>query len=75
MIAVGAPADLVVVRLDTVRTAGTRRDVALEAAVFSAGAADVHHVVVGGEVVVCEGRHVRFDVAGELAAAIGEVLT
>ncbi len=75
VIAVGAPADLVSVRLDTVRTAGTRRDVALEAAVFSAGAADVHHVVVGGEVVVCEGRHVRFDVAGELAAAIGEVLT
>jgi cytosine/adenosine deaminase-related metal-dependent hydrolase len=74
VIAVGAPADLVTVRLDTVRTAGTRTAFAVEAAVFSAGAADVHHVVVGGEVVVREGQHVRFDVARALAEVMAEVM-
>lgn len=70
-LAVGAPADLVSVRLDTVRTAGASRESLVETVVFAATAADVHHVVVGGAVIVSEGRHVRFDVARALA----EVLT
>ena len=74
VLAVGAPADLVSVRLDSVRTAGTRPSFAVEAAVFSAGAADVHHVVVGGEVVVRDGQHVRFDVARALTEVLAEVL-
>jgi formiminoglutamate deiminase len=74
LIAVGAAADLVSVRLDTVRTAGTQPAFAVEAAVYAATAGDVHHVVVGGEVVVRDGRHVRFDVARELAGVVAEVL-
>jgi formiminoglutamate deiminase len=72
-LAVGAPADLVSVRLDSVRTAGSSGESVLDAVMFAATAADVHHVVVDGEVVVRDGRHVRIDVAGELAASIGAV--
>jgi formiminoglutamate deiminase len=68
-IAVGAPADLVAVRLDTVRTAGT--DPAQVALV--AGAADVSDVVAGGEVVVRGGEHRAGDVGRMLADAIEEV--
>ena len=63
---VGAAADLVTVDLGSVRLAGTDPDHVVEAVVFAGAAADVHHVVVGGEVVVAGGRHVRLDVAGEL---------
>ena len=71
-IRVGARADLVTLRLDTVRTTG-----ALPVAVpaFAATAADVAHVVVDGRVVVRNGRHVSFDVAGELDSAIAAVVT
>jgi len=73
-IAVGAMADLVSVRLDSVRTAGTATaDTALAAAVFAASAADVHHVVSGGRVVVRDGQHQAFDVAAELARTIAVV--
>jgi formiminoglutamate deiminase len=65
-IAVGAPADLTAVRLDSVRTAGT-----LPAqAVLAATAADVHTVVVGGRTVVRDGEHVLGDVGRLLADAI-----
>ncbi len=37
---------------------------------FAGAAADVHHVVVGGEVVVADGRHVRIDVARELERTV-----
>jgi formiminoglutamate deiminase len=63
----GARADLVTVRLDTVRTAG----VDPAGIVFAATAADVTHVVADGRVVVREGRHVTVDVPAELAATIG----
>lgn len=69
-LAVGSPADLVSVRLDSVRTAGAGRHSALEAAVFAATAGDVHHVVAGGRVVVSDGRHSSLDVAAELADVI-----
>ena len=48
------------------RTAGTAPDDALAGVVFAATAADVHHVVVGGRVVVRDGYHTAIDVAAEL---------
>lgn len=67
----GAHADFVTIRLDSVRTAGC--GAGPEVAVFAATAADVHHVVIGGEVRVRDGLHVSIDVAAELAAVIGEL--
>jgi formiminoglutamate deiminase len=72
-LAVGALADLVTVDLSSVRTAGSTAAHALATAVFAANAADVHHVVVGGKVVVVDGRHVSIDVAAELAFSIDDV--
>ncbi|GAA3016682.1 formimidoylglutamate deiminase [Actinokineospora globicatena] len=66
-IAVGAPADLVAVRLDSVRTAGSLP----EQAVLAATASDVDTVVVGGRVVVRSGEHVLGDVGELLMEAIG----
>jgi formiminoglutamate deiminase len=68
-IEVGARADLVAVRLDSVRTAGTGGTV--ETIAFAASAADVSDVVAGGRHVVADGKHVKLDVAAELAASIG----
>lgn len=68
-IEVGAPADLVAVRLDTVRTAGI--DAGQVALV--AGAADVSDVVAGGELVVRDGEHRAGDVARMLAEVIEEI--
>lgn len=71
-IAAGARADLVAVRLDSVRTAGA--DPA--GLVFAAGAADVTDVVIDGRRVVRDGAHVLGDVARLLtdavAATVGE---
>jgi len=67
---VGAEADLVAIRLDSVRTAGG--DDPAATAVFAATAADVTDVVVGGRPVVREGVHLRVpDVGHALSAAIG----
>ncbi|MGI5283329.1 formimidoylglutamate deiminase [Nonomuraea polychroma] len=68
MLVPGARADLVSVRLDSVRTAGAR---GLEAVVFAATAADVHSVVSNGRRVVEDGRHVLGDVGSLLAEVIG----
>jgi formiminoglutamate deiminase len=65
-IAVGAPADLVAVRLDSVRTAGT----AVPQAIYGATASDVHAVVNAGRTVVSDGHHVLGDVGSLLAEAI-----
>ena len=65
-IAPGQRADLVAVRTDSPRTAGSAPD----QLVMTAGAADVHTVVVDGRVVVREGRHVLGDVGRLLAEAI-----
>jgi formiminoglutamate deiminase len=67
----GGRADLVAVRLDTVRTAGTGGTA--ETAVFAASAADVSDVVVSGEHLVADGKHRRMDVAVELASSIRAV--
>ena len=72
-LAAGSVADFITVRLDSVRTAGTTGATALESAVFAAGAADVDHVVVGGRVIVEDGRHRAFDVAAELQRTIALV--
>ncbi|MDN5859491.1 MAG: formimidoylglutamate deiminase [Pseudonocardia sp.] len=66
-LAPGAPADLVAVRTDTVRTAGA--DPAQ--IVLAATAADVDTVLVDGAVVVEGGRHRIGDVGVALGAAIG----
>jgi formiminoglutamate deiminase len=63
---VGARADLVAVRLDTVRTAGS----ALDQLVFAATAADVDTVMVDGVLVVQGGVHALGDVAALLTDAI-----
>jgi formiminoglutamate deiminase len=65
-LAPGQRADLVALRLDTVRTAGALP----EQVVLVAGAADVDTVLVDGRLVVSGGRHVLGDVAGLLAEAI-----
>jgi formiminoglutamate deiminase len=67
----GAAADLVAVRRDTVRTAGT----APEQILSSGSAADVATVVVAGEVVVEDGQHRLGDVAGLLTQAIEPLWT
>jgi formiminoglutamate deiminase len=74
-IAPGAWADLVTVSLDSVRTAGTAGEHALEAAVFAATAADIRDVVIGGRDVVRDGVHLLVpDVPGELSREIRAVL-
>lgn len=64
--AVGQRADLVAIRLDTVRTAG----VLPGQAVMAAGAPDVHTVLVDGQLVVSAGRHRLGDIGTMLAEAI-----
>jgi formiminoglutamate deiminase len=73
-ITIGATADLTTVGLDSVRLSGTAPEHVLAAAIFAATAADVTHVVVGGDVIVADGQHLTLDVAGELRASIDEVL-
>jgi formiminoglutamate deiminase len=69
---VGARADLVAVDLNSVRIAGG--GATAESIVFAASAADVTDVVIDGQVVVADRRHVRVDVAAELQAAITDLL-
>jgi formiminoglutamate deiminase len=74
-LAPGAMADLVVVALDSVRTAGSVPASALESVIFGASAADVRDVVVGGRDVVRERRHrLLTDVPAALRSAIETVL-
>ncbi|WP_431900186.1 formimidoylglutamate deiminase [Nonomuraea sp. bgisy101] len=69
----GAWADLVSVRLDSVRTAGATRESAVETIVFAATAADVHSVISGGRRIVTDGRHELGDVGRMLNEAIGAI--
>ncbi|MBI1759134.1 MAG: formimidoylglutamate deiminase [Actinobacteria bacterium] len=72
VLAVGAPADLVTVRLDSPRTAGIDPD----QLVFAAAAADVVRVIVDGRDVVVDGRHQRLgDVGAALARDIAGLMT
>jgi len=65
----GALADFVTVRTDTVNTAGAAHDQIIYACVAS----DVSTVVVGGDVVVSDGRHRMGDVGRMLVSAIDRV--
>jgi formiminoglutamate deiminase len=74
-IAPGAFADLVTVALDTPRLAGTEPGTALESVIFAGSAADVRSVVVGGQDVVADGKHLLVDdVPAALSAAISPLL-
>jgi cytosine/adenosine deaminase-related metal-dependent hydrolase len=68
-IAPGQRADLVTVRLDSARTAGTGP----RGAVFAATAADVAHVIVDGHPVVQDGQHARVDAPTALREAVEAV--
>lgn len=70
----GDRADLTTITLDSVRTAGTPSERAIEAAVFAATAADITSVIVDGRQVVEDGRHTTIDVVGELAGSIQAVI-
>jgi len=71
----GAPADMVTVRLDSVRLAGVSIETMLESLLFAGSAADVSDVIVAGRPVVAGARHLLVgDVAAELSAAIDEVV-
>jgi formiminoglutamate deiminase len=72
-IEVGALADLTSVALTSPRLAGTDLAHAVAAVVFAAAAADVHHVIVGGRVVVADGVHQTIDVAGALDRSVKAV--
>jgi formiminoglutamate deiminase len=69
-IAVGALADLTTVSLDSPRLAGTDPAQAAAAMVFCSSAVDVHHVMVGGRVIVAGGVHQSIDVSHSLNASI-----
>jgi cytosine/adenosine deaminase-related metal-dependent hydrolase len=72
-IEVGALADLMTISANTVRTAGMTQGNALATAIYAASPADVHHVVVGGRVVVAEHCHRTIDVVSELRSSITAV--
>ena len=75
VIAPGRLADLVAVRLDSVRTAGGADAEALGRVVFAATAADVTDVVVSGQRVVAGGEHLLLgDVGALLSRADAAVL-
>ncbi len=67
-IAVGCRADLVTLRMDSPRTAGTDP---YAAPVFAATASDVTHVVSGGKIIVRDSQHTSIDTGSALVAAIG----
>jgi cytosine/adenosine deaminase-related metal-dependent hydrolase len=68
-IAVGTPADLVAVRLDSVRTAGSRPD----QVIMSGAAPDVHTVLVNGREIVSDGVHALGDVGALLSASVNSL--
>ncbi len=66
----GSLCDLVAIRLDTPRTAGSRP----EQVVLAASASDIDTVVVSGRVVVRQGRHLLGDVGALLESAIAALV-
>ena len=70
-LAPGRLADLVTVRLDSVRLAGARPADAVDHLVFAATAADVTSVVASGRQLVADGHHL---LVGDVAAALGRAI-
>jgi formiminoglutamate deiminase len=70
-LAPGRLADLVTVRLDSVRLAGARPADVVDHLVFAATAADVTSVVASGRQVVADGHHLLVD---DVAAALGRAI-
>ena len=68
-IEVGQRADLVAIRTDTVRTAGSEPEQVL----YSSTGSDVDSVVVDGRLIVSGGRHRSIDVSGELHDVLARV--
>ncbi|MBS1843892.1 MAG: formimidoylglutamate deiminase [Actinobacteria bacterium] len=66
----GRFADLVNLSAGGARLAGIAPATAAASIVFAATAADVTNVIVGGEFVVRDGKHLRLDVADELRCSI-----
>jgi formiminoglutamate deiminase len=66
----GRLADLVNLSAESVRLAGITPETAAPSIVFAATAADVGNVIVGGEFVVRDGKHVKLDVSSELRQSI-----
>jgi cytosine/adenosine deaminase-related metal-dependent hydrolase len=66
----GRLADFVSLSGESVRLAGITPDTAAASIVFAATAADVTNVIVGGEFVVRDRRHLRLDVERELRESI-----
>ncbi len=75
LLRVGHRADLTTIAMDSIRTAGSTDELAIETAIFSATASDVTSVVIDGVQRANDGEHVKFDVAKELKESIQEVLT
>jgi cytosine/adenosine deaminase-related metal-dependent hydrolase len=71
----GALCDLVAVRLDTPRLAGTDARSAIPGLVFAGAAPDVGDVVVGARHIVHDGLHVDLDVPSELQTSIESLAT
>jgi cytosine/adenosine deaminase-related metal-dependent hydrolase len=69
----GRLADLVNLSAESVRLAGIAPDTAVASIVFAATAADVANVVVGGELVVRDGKHVSLDVVADLRRSIADL--
>lgn len=72
-LAPGQPADITVLSLDSVRLAGFTPEAAARHVVFSATAADVTHLIVGGRRVVAAGKHLYGDPAADLRRALAGV--
>jgi cytosine/adenosine deaminase-related metal-dependent hydrolase len=70
-IAVGAPADLVVIDPSSVRTAGSQPDQIH----YGAAAADVRDVIINGRRVVRDHRHTLGDVGALLAETLADLST
>lgn len=73
-IALGNRADLTTVRLDSIRTAGTNHNTAVETAIFAVTTGDVTDVYVDGRHIVATGVHATIDVTAELDASIKELM-
>jgi cytosine/adenosine deaminase-related metal-dependent hydrolase len=70
-LSLGTDSHAVVDLFEEARAVEVDERLALASVVFAATAADVHHVVVGGRVVVAGGAHRTIDVAAELARTVG----